>query len=135
MKFEMARYHDGTTSRRRSDRREVSIEAELTHDSTTFSCNVHNLSSGGSKFEIAQILERDDYVELKVGDEKSLRGRVAWAQTPYYGLHFDDEGNEWSETLAKIEAYKAEDNKPAADDEYPKDSNDFDPFDFDQPDE
>jgi len=131
----MSQYQVSNRSRRRSERHKVSIEAKLTRESESFSCNVHNLSSGGSKFEIAQILERDDYVELKVGDSKSLRGRVAWAKTPYYGLHFDDEGNEWSETLAKIEAYKAEDDKPAADAEYPENSNDFDPFDFDQPDD
>jgi len=63
-------------------------------DSQSFPCDVLNLSTGGSKIEIAQILEKDQSVELKVGGGSSITGHVAWSQTPYYGLRFDDENQE-----------------------------------------
>jgi len=79
------------------------------------SCDLLNLSSGGSKFFIAQTLEQDEIVELRVGKGKKIRGRVAWAQTPYYGLVFDEEGNEWSTTQLKINAYIADEEIPEDD--------------------
>lgn len=95
-------------NRRQSERQDYSVEGELTSGFQSFSCSVINLSNGGSKVEIAQMLERDELVELSVGEGKSIKGRVAWSQTPYYGLQFDEEGNDLADTLRAIEAYKAE---------------------------
>lgn len=90
---------------RRSDRKSVSMQAELSHGSQSDACNVLNLSTGGSKIEIAQILEQDEQVALTVGGSKKISGHIAWSQTPYYGLRFDDGADDVAETLMAIATY------------------------------
>jgi hypothetical protein len=102
-------------ARRSEARYDVSYRAELTAGSVTDTCDILNLSSGGSKLFIAQTLEQNEIIELKVGKGQKIRGRVAWSQTPYYGLTFDEEGNEWSQTQLKIDAYIADEEIPGDD--------------------
>jgi len=90
---------------RQSERKDVALKAELTHDAQSHACNVLNLSTGGSKIEIAQILERDQAVDLRVGGGKAIRGHVAWSQTPYYGLRFDEDNEDVAETVMAIATY------------------------------
>mgnify|MGYP001099316831 FL=1 len=98
--------YDG--NKRRLERKSVSLKAELTLDSQSFPCDAHNLSTGGSKIEVAQILERDQSVELKVGSSSSIKGRIAWTQTPYYGLRFEDDSEDVANIIMGIATYGAD---------------------------
>ena len=90
---------------RQSDRKSVSMQAVLKQDSKSYPCGVLNLSTGGSKIEIAQILERDQEIGLSVGGGKTITGHVAWSQTPYHGLRFDDGNEDIAETVMAIAMY------------------------------
>ena len=103
------------SARRSEARYDVAYRAELSTESVNDICDILNLSSGGSKLCIAQVLEQDEIVELRVGKGREIKARVAWAQTPYYGLTFDEEGNEWSKTQLKIDAYEAGEEIPEDD--------------------
>jgi hypothetical protein len=106
-------------ARRSETRHDVDYRAELSSGSVVDTCDILNLSNGGSKLCIAQVLEQDEIVELRVGANRKIKARVAWAQTPYYGLTFDEEGNQWSKTQLKIDAYVAGEEIP--EDEAPSD--------------
>jgi len=93
---------------RQSDRKSVALTAELMQAEQAYPCNVLNLSAGGSKIEIAQILERGDSVGLQVGPGKPIRGHVAWSQTPYHGLRFDDDNENIAEKVMAIATYGSE---------------------------
>ncbi len=90
---------------RQSDRKSVALQAELNQNEQSFPCSVLNLSTGGSKIEIAQLLERGDTVSLQVGPGTPIRGQIAWSQTPYYGLRFDDDNEDIAEKVMAIATY------------------------------
>ena len=110
--------------RRAHERHDVSIEATLCGGYESLECNVHNLSGGGLKLVISQMLEQDEQVQVRLGKNRTVKARVAWALTPFYGLHFDEQGNEWTATRKKIEAYVAGDDILEDGEEYEDDEED-----------
>ncbi len=81
------------------------MSAELISQDTVISCNVLNLSTGGSKIEIAQILEQDQRVDINIGNTGRITSRVAWTNTPYHGLEFEGNAEEMAEKLMAIAMY------------------------------
>ncbi len=92
-------------SRRRDPRRGVKLTADVVSESGTEHCNVLDISAGGAKIEIAQALEREAAVELKLGRAGSFPSRVAWKQSPYYGLQFKGDKEKTAETLIGVALY------------------------------
>ena len=92
-------------SRRQNPRTAVALSADVISDSGTEHCNVLDISAGGAKIEIAQTLEREAVVELKLGNAGRFPNRVAWKQSPYYGLQFKGDKEKTAETLMAIAVY------------------------------
>jgi len=98
-----------TNYKRGNDRRDVSMRAELVSEDGVIPCSVLNLSTGGSKIEIAQILEQDQRVEINIGNTGKINSRVAWSNTPYHGLQFEGNAEEMAEKLMAIAMYGKKD--------------------------
>ena len=92
-------------SRRRDKRSAVTLSADVISAGGSEHCNVIDISAGGAKIEIAQTLERDARVELKLGDAARFPSRVAWKQSPYYGLQFKGDKEKTAETLIGVALY------------------------------
>ena len=67
----------------------------------------HPPLSHGGHLVIAQALERDAKVELKLGDAARFPSRVAWKQSPYYGLQFQGDREKTTEALMAVAIYGA----------------------------
>jgi hypothetical protein len=90
---------------RRNKRSHVAMSAELHSNDSVASCSVLNLSTGGTKIQIAQVLEQNAEVGINIGKVGQITGRVAWSRTPYHGLQFEENTEHIAEKLMAIALY------------------------------
>lgn len=86
----MARLGLRRTSDRRSEPRQTLIlrVGLLAHERRTTYCLVKNISTAGAQVKLYGQIAKGTEIDLKVGDEDGLAGRIAWVKDAAAGIEF-----------------------------------------------
>ena len=92
-------------TKRRQERDEVSLKAELTYQGQSVKGDVMNISIGGAQVRIKDGFSADGLLILDLGNFGALPCRVAWTNKQLYGLEFVGDQTDIGETLMALASF------------------------------
>jgi len=88
--------------RQRHPRHATLVPGKLVSGDEEVDCEVLNVSVGGAKLRIAEPIETNSHVRLKIGRVGEFNGRVAWRNGATLGVEFQDELTEWARIVEDV---------------------------------